>query len=230
MKKIIKFTIFILIFCLVVGIAYNLFFKVDKSKLAYSSISEIRYNYFTGKDDLSHVNLSSGYRENPYVLDGVSEELVPFGVVVFRTTLLGISEPSYLLKVDETIFEGVMERNPLDGTYVCDTETFINADSVVSLEIKIEDKVYPFNLTNKSSEWKIDAEKAFNISIETLADCVDKLIKGSEFQGECYVKIVTDPNNMLDIYYWYINIVDREGKTVAVVIDSSSGEVLSINK
>lgn len=230
MKKIIKFVIFILLFCLIVGISYNLFFKVDKENLAYNSISEIRYNYFTGADDLSHVNLSSGYRENPYNLDGLHEEMVPFGVMVIRTTLLDISEPSYKLNVDDKIYEGVMERNPLDGTYVCDIETFINADSEIRAEITITDKTYSFEFTCQSKLWNIDAEKAFKIAIDRLGDSAYRLINGKEFQGECYVKIVADPNNMLDIYYWYVNIIDRNGKSMAVVIDSSTGEILSINQ
>lgn len=230
MKKIIKFVIFILLFCLVVGIAYNLFFKVDKQLLAYNSISEIRYNYFTGNDDLSYVNLSSGYRENPYVVDGIHQEMVPFGVLVFRTTLYNISEPSYTLKIDDVKFEGVMERNPLDGTYVCDVENFINAESKINVEIKIEDKVYNFELVCQSNTWNIDAENAFKIAINRLDKSVDRLMHGKEFQGESYVKIVTDPNNRLDIYYWYVSVIDRDGKTMAVVIDSHSGEVLSINQ
>ena len=93
-KKIIWYTLGIIIFCVIVGVVYSLFFMVEARELAKKSLSEVRQNFFIASDDLSNVSLSSGYREDPYAIDGVHNEMVPFGVIVFRTFLSNVSEPS----------------------------------------------------------------------------------------------------------------------------------------
>ena len=228
-KKFFWYIIGIVLFCIIVGVVYNLFFMVEAKKLAQNSVSEIRQNFFVAEDDLSNINISSGYRENPYSLDGVHNDVVPFGVVVFRTSLANIAEPSYNITIGESVYQGIFERNPYDNTFVADLETAIDDDSQIHATIYIEDDTYDFTLQNLSSGWEIDCYEAFDIGLEALDECVQSLKKGNSFGGECYIKVISDPNNMLDIFYWYVAIVDKEGNTHAVVVDSSSGKILSQN-
>lgn len=228
-KKIIWYTLGIIIFCVIVGVVYSLFFMVEARELAKKSLSEVRQNFFIASDDLSNVSLSSGYREDPYAIDGVHNEMVPFGVIVFRTSLSNVSEPSYTMTLNENTYDGIMERNPYDNTFVADIESLVPDDATVTLTVSIEDDTYTFNFTNISKDWLIDCDQAFELGLESLDEYVQSLKKGNKFMGECYVKVVSDPNNLLNIYYWYVAIVDTEGNSHAVVIDSTSGEVLSQN-
>ena len=226
-KRILWFVVGIIIFCGVIGLLYGMFFNVEAKELAKKNLSEVRYNFFVGSDDISNVSLSSGYRENPYAIDGVHNDMVAFGVVVFRTSLSNVSEPTYEMTVDDENYQGIMERNPYDNTFVADIEKLVGDDSSVTFKVSIEDDVYTFTLTNISKDWAVGHTEAFEIGIDALNDYIQTLRKGNTFKGECYVKIVTDPNNILQIYYWYVAVVDTAGNTHAVVIDSSNGKVLS---
>lgn len=226
-KKFLWFVVGVIIFCIAVGLVYSLFFMTEAKDLAKKSLSEVRQNFFIANDNLSNLSLSSGYREDPYAIDGQHKDVVPFGVVVFRTSLSNVSEPSFVLNIGDEVFEGVMERNPYDNTFVTDIENLVPDDSVVKMSIFIEDDTYNFDFKNISKEWNIDYSQAFEIGLDTLTDYIQSLKKGNVFNGECYVKVVSDPNNLLNIYYWYVAIVDNQGNSHAVVIDVTSGDVLS---
>lgn len=226
-KRITKYVIGMLLICTGVLLVYVLCFNVNPISLATENISEIRQHYFVGNDDLNHVCVSTGTRENPYLLDGIHNEMTDFGIVVLKTTLLGITEPSCTLTLNGTDYTGVMERNPYDNTYVMDIGQFIPSDATLLVKIQIQSTEYTYTPTIISNEWEITAEKAMEIGFDNLEQVIKNLISGRQFLGECYVKIVSDPSNQLGMYYWYVSVMDRQGNSHAVVIDSTNGEILS---
>jgi len=228
-RRITKYVVGMLLVCIGVLLVYLLCFNANPILLATQNISELRQNYFVDSDDLNNVCVSTGTREDPYLLDGIHNEMIDFGIIVLKTSLLGISEPYCTLTINEVDYTGVMERNPYDNTYVMDVGQFIPSDAVLSVKIQVQDTEYSFTPTIISEDWEIDATKATEIGFANLEQVIKNLVSGTQFLGECYVKIVSDPSNQLEMFYWYVSVLDRQGNTHAVVIDSSSGTILSCN-
>lgn len=228
-RKITKFLIYIIIFGLIVFGVYYVFFQADPMKLVYNNISECRQNYFTARDDLNQIVVSSGYREDPYILDGVHTQNVEFGIVVLKTSLLDITAPSCILQVAETDYSGTMEKNPYDNTYVFDIGKYLDADTVMTITIQIEGTEYNFEPTNISKDWQTGYLQAQEIGFAELESYIIASTSGKNFNAECYVKIVNNPNDISGLYYWYVSIIDTSGTTHSVIIDTSNGEVLNSN-
>ena len=70
-----------LIMCMIafVGCGSN-----GKAKTNFNNhLIEIRNNLFVAEDDMYYATICTGKREQDYALDGVVNQLVPFGIVTF---------------------------------------------------------------------------------------------------------------------------------------------------
>lgn len=228
-RRIAKFLIYLIILALTLFGIYYVFFQAEPMELAYNNISECRQNYFTAQDELNKIVVSSGYREDPYIIDGIHTQNVEFGIVVLKTSLLNITAPSCILQVSGTDYSGAMEKNPYDNTYVFDIGKYLDANSVMTITIQIEGTEYNFEPTNISKDWQTGYLQAQEIGFNQLESYIVANASGKNFNAECYIKIVNDPSNISGLYYWYVSIVDTSGTTHSVIIDTSNGEILNSN-
>ncbi|MBQ8749501.1 MAG: hypothetical protein IJZ29_03425 [Clostridia bacterium] len=227
-KRILFFVLGIILFCVLVVTLYEVFFKVEPMKLAKTNVSEKGDCFFVDNtNDNVNLKVSSGTRENPYNLDGVHNEMKSFTLLIFKTTINNISEPSFVATIDGTEYQGVLELNPCDGTYVSDLQILLNNNSNISVVIYVNDMEFTFNPTNLNSNWGLDFDEALDIGLNNMKDIIEKLIENGKFNGECYVKVISDPSGVLDIYYYYIGIVDISGNIYSTVLDTTDGKILN---
>ncbi|MGN1227279.1 MAG: hypothetical protein ACI4TX_01405 [Christensenellales bacterium] len=227
-KKILFYCIGMVIFCALVVVLYEAFFKVDPIKLAKANVSEKGNCFFVDStNDNVNLKVSSGTRENPYNLDGVHNEMKPFTLLIFKTTLNNISEPSYIATIDGVEYQGVLELNPCDNTYVTDLGVETKNNALISVTVYVNDMEFTFNPSNINLTWGLDFNEALNIGLNNMKGIIEGLIENRAFNGECYVKVISDPSGVLNIYYYYIGIVDISGNIYSVVLDTVDGKVLS---
>ena len=227
-KKICIYTIVMVLFSILVMVIYGAFFKIDPIKLAKANASEKGNCYFVDTtNENATIKVSSGTRENPYSLDGIHNDTKPFTLVIFKTTLNGITEPSYVATIDNTKYEGVLELNPIDNTYVCDLGVQTYNTSKIDITIKVNEYEFTFAPTNLSATFGITFEEALDLGLKEMYGVVSNLTEGNKFNGETYVKIISDPASNLNMYYYYVAVVDNAGNIYSVVLDTASGKKLS---
>lgn len=227
-KKILWFTLGMVVFCALIILCYELFFKVEPMKLAKNNVSENGVSFFVDStNDNVNLKVSSGTRENPYNLDGVHNEMKPFTLLIFKTTLNGISDPSFTAQINGTEYQGVLELNPCDGTFVTDLGILLDNNAEINVTINVNDMEFTFTPTNLNSKWGLSFEEALDIGLENMKGIIEGLIENGKFNGECYVKVISDPSGVLNIYYYYIGIVDVSGNIYSIVLDTADGKILS---
>lgn len=227
-KKILWFALGMVVFCALIILCYQLFFKVEPLKLAKENVSEKGVSFFVDSTaDNANLKVSSGMRENPYNLDGVHNEMKPFTLLIFKTSLNGISDPTFVAKINGVEYQGVLELNPCDGTFVTDLGVLIGNDSTIEVAVSVNDLVFNFTPTNLNSAWGLDFDEALDVGLENMKGIIESLVENGKFNGECYVKVISDPSGMLNIYYYYIGIVDVSGNIYSIVLDTADGKVLS---
>lgn len=226
MKKILKVCMLILFSALtLVGCA-------GTNKLydfAKANIAEVRENMYVGESDNLKVSLISGLREKDYVVNGLATSVVEFGVLtfVFKTEVALPETVNYVLTVGTTRYDGILEQNPYDGSFVCDVKTIINSNEVISAKIIAGEFVESVEVTSVTSNWNVNATNALKLACVELKNELAGFIENDEFYAECYIKIINDPDVDKNNYFWYVNFVGRNEKTFAVVIDPVSNEIMA---
>lgn len=198
-------------------------------QFALNSLSEIRYNIFGGNTDAFGATLMTGERETPYILDGVPQELIEFGIITLHFKIPTSSfngNPSFRLTIDDTYYDGEFERNPFDNTYVADIKTKTYDDSNVYLLVEWDNLYETTKLEPRSITWELDWEAALEKALDN-TDIINKLIVDGVLQAEVHVQIIGDPQGVSDKYFWYVSIYGRNGSVVTVVIDPLTGQIVT---
>ena len=191
---------------------------------------EVRNNLFVAEDDTYYAIVCTGQREQDYALDGVVNELVPFGIVTLArldNEMLKLDEYPFTLVVNGENITGSLEKSPYDNTYSADIEQVIADDAEISLQLVVDGNNFSQTLSNISSSFGVSKDRAISIACDELKDSVKGLSKEKGNYSEAFVKILKDYSGESNRYYWYIGIISPEGKTSGVLIDSTSGDIIS---
>ena len=191
---------------------------------------EIRNNLFAGENETYYATICTGEREQDYALDGVVGDLVPFGIVTLArldNERLREDEYPFTLIVNGENVVGSLEKSPYDNTYSADIEQVIADDAEIELKVVIDGNNVSQTLTNVSSSFGVNKDQAITIACDELKDSVKELSKEKGNFSEAFIKILKDYSGESNRYYWYVGIISPEGKTSGVLIDATSGDIIS---
>ena len=226
MFKILGFGVFIIMLSVTfVACSGDRMYNLVRHKLA-----EVRQTLFYAIDEHMEVTFISGMRESEYAADGIATELVPFGIVTFKLigAQTGAGQARFEMLIGNDRFDGELELNPFDSTYMADIGTLVqgNAGPIVVRFLRgtFTDELV---MQSVSNGWKINHTEALRIAVRELRNELENFVTNGEFSGEGYVKIITDPANDFAVFYWYVSFVNRSGQTLAVIVDPMLGEVLA---
>lgn len=202
------------------------------SNFIESNIAEIREFIMTGKNQEVSANLMCGMRECDYILNGIATSLIEFGVITFEIENIDnydTTNATYILNVNSDRYTGVLEKNPFDNTLVADIKKIIDSNANVSAKIVIGDFSRIIELETINVDWKISSDNIIDILIKEHKDKLDTFISNKEFLAEVYIKIINDSDIYKDSYYWYVNILGKEGNSYNLIISPYTGQVLASN-
>lgn len=191
---------------------------------------ERRDNLFVADTPTYYASLCTGQREDPYSLDGTVNDLVDFGIVLFysfdRTKLTADSYP-FTLTVNDDQITGTLEYNSTDCTYSTDIERTVLDTDAIHLVVDLPLVDFDETLTCVSKDFAITQAKALEIATAEM-DAVLSDISKSSAPAEVMLKIMTDYSTTSSPkYYWYIALLSSDGTTAGVLIDSTTGEIIS---
>lgn len=191
---------------------------------------ESRETLYTASDELYTVTFSSGTREQGYSLDGVVNEMVPFGVLTITRTdgePLANDTYSYTLTMGENSFNGKMEQS--SGTiYYADLEAVPNDGDEITVTINFTGYTFSSPLENATSNFTVDRASAISIANEELQESVQNIMSDSNTKIEVVSKVLKDYSTSDTArYYWYIGVVSTNGETLGILIDATTGEIIS---
>ncbi|MDD4815933.1 MAG: hypothetical protein PHQ62_02185 [Clostridia bacterium] len=200
--------------------------KFDIQGEVLDNISDVRYNLFEAKTENLTATLMCGMRESPYAYDGVSNSKCEFGIITITYKVRPETEAiPYTLRVGSAVFEGNLEENPFDHTYMVDIEKIV--DNTASICLKLENFDSELQMACISSNWAVQYDNALTIAMQGVEDDLLQFFSSKKFLAECYLKIIFDQKSTTSPYFWYFGIIGENGTTVALIIDTETGEILT---
>ena len=76
--------------------------------------------------------------------------------------------------------------------------------------------------TSVKNENTISVDEALDFALKKEKDTVARMTRNGKFFGEFYVRLLRRNTN-----YYYVGIVDTDGKTISLLLNSETGEVLA---
>lgn len=199
--------------------------KIDKS------ISEIRLNLYEGRSDIFDVSIFIGKRENPYHVDGISENLTNYCLISVTPAeqLADGEELKFTLNGGAYNTSGILKEDKSTGKYRVDIGNYYAEVSEINITFTAGEITDTVIVKSRHTTDMLSWKDALNIARETLAESFNSALSGDEFCGEIFIRFVNNPLMGEDKYFWFIMLKDRNGKLSSVLIDSVSKEVVTKN-
>lgn len=200
------------------------------------NLSEIRINIFEATNDNISVNIITGQREEPYVLNGSAQGMNEYTVItIIPENPDNISTDityNYLLKTGKKDYSGSFTLHPFGNSYAAEISEKINTKSV---EIKITASKDDWNFNESIvmesilTENMISWEDALLIGMEALENSISSMYSKKNLKAEVYVKLLCDPLGKTTDHYWYVAFADGK-KVASALIDPISKEILALRE
>ena len=217
-----------LFFCVLIFSLYGCKSKETIEDMCFNEASEIRTNFYVDQVEDLVLTFSSGVREKDYNLDASHiDNNIEFGLLTLYSVskkYLDEQSSEFLIVVCGESINNKFEKNPFDGSLVCDICKEVDAKEF-EVEVKVNGEVYNFNLVDQSAFWNVDYYDAFNIACVNNKKILSSYVKNNKFEGEIYIKVSYNFSINLN-GEWYIKFL-MKNKTIHVLVDKNSGSIIS---
>ena len=193
----------------------------------YNNISEMVDFVVVGGDDNMSISLMCGRRELEYKSNGIATQLIPYGVLTLYGVGEDVKEVDYVLFVGTIKYQGDMQKNPYDSSWVADMKTVVDESENISVDILIDNAKVSYKLKSASKEWEVASKDLIDLLIDDYSDILKEFIKDGVFEGEVYIKLINEYEMYANHYYYYVSIVERNGGSFNILVSPTTKEVLA---
>ncbi len=183
-------------------------------------ISELRSDIFRAETDEFSVTLSCVSREYPYAADGVAcprSDVVEISLVPASA----VDEVSVYFKTETGEQGGEMSFRNAFADYFFSESVSAFPQSTVSMRVIWGGETREVTATSVRTEETLKPDEALEKAITAEKERIERMTNGA-FLGEFHVRLLRRDKN-----YYYVGIIDRDGETLSLLLDSISGEVLA---
>lgn len=184
-------------------------------------VSDLRCDLFCAQTESFEVTVTCMEREYPFASDGYVGTLSK----TVEVTLVETENSDAIYEVyflEDVPRGGEMSFRSVTGDryYSRGVETF--PEGVLSLRIVRDGKSEDIALTSVKNQKTLSPASALESALLSEKETVKKLSSGGDFSGELHVRLLRRDKN-----YYYVGIVDRNKRTVCMLLDAESGKVLA---
>ena len=230
-----KSKIMIKVLCVTIAIALSgvLFASCQKKANAeiIKNISELSTNVYTAKTEKAAIILTTGERETPYTVDGVSSARSPYTIITVRP--LEMTDDAvpfdYVIKAGKNEYRGKLNLHPFGISYTDTINKKTEGEVSVTLTSggqTFEEIALDSQFTDKMMDW----QDALNKGIGSVKKEVDSLYSDNKLMGEVYVRFTNDSASESGEYFWYVAVVGNNGKTYGALVNPLSGDIIATKK
>ena len=202
-------------------------FSCSKKEDLTKNVSYVRQIEYRAEAEGYKVRAFYGYKETPFISDGVSKTKV-YGLT-FRLIGLDLTDVKYTVSL-------IHNQNTLQTVFKLDQVNHCLSAFIEIEDFNLDSFEATFSSGNLSQKLVLNNVVpkdtiSYNKALEYLAENQHSLLdtyrnEQGEFNGEIHVRIVIRDNKG----YWYVGLIGKDGITKALLVDGKTGEVLAVRK
>ena len=202
---------------LLLGLA-PLFTACHKAPDYFHYVSELRSDLFVASEEEFSLTVACISREYPYLNDGVKANLSN----VVEITLEGEADEYSVYILGEEHIGGDMSFRNTRGDFYYSQGVKSFPEGSVSLRVEWEDTSREIVATSVKTEDTLSPKEALGAALKGEQATLERMSADGQFRGEFCVRLLRRDKN-----YYYVGIVDTNGKLISLLLDSESGQVLA---
>lgn len=202
--------------------------KKNKDVDLCSNISYAETNKYIGVADEFRVTVTAGIKEKLFIADGLAQnvgEFAQISVTPLKTSLIK-QNYTFTLLGESCELSGSLTRDVVTHNFVADVELGECKNKLTSIKIKYGDAEITIPLTDKLLD-KITYQQALDIAKGELKEQIEGNVTDGKLNREITVKLIRDKRNPESPYYWYVSFIAADNGYWAVLLDPTTGEVVT---
>lgn len=184
------------------------------------SISDYRFAALRVADDRYTLDVISGVRETPYVLDGVSAtDKTDYTVFTLKPRgdyASGAETVSLVATIGGTRYDLLLAAHPFKGTFSAEVGAALGESECAELAMSLNGEDVAATACAPDA---ISGEYALTIALDAAADS----LKGRK-EYEIYLRLTENTITAAGGWYWYASFADAD-ESVSVLMNASDGEI-----
>ncbi len=181
-------------------------------------ISEVKSDIFCAETEEFTLTAACVSREYPYCADGIACPMS--NVIEISLVPAERQNTEYFVYIGE--IGGEMSVRNAQGDYFYSESIDVFPEGSVSVIVEWGEERREIAITSVKNEKTISVGDALSYAVEAEKETISRMTKGGVFLGEFHIRLLRRDKN-----YYYVGIVDRDGETVSLLLDSESGSVLA---
>jgi len=200
----------------------------DDSNVAADNISYIQTALYTGQSLNFTISIAKGRSEQLFIADGKAGELKEFNTLLVTPLNIDLLNNTYTYRLvgANGELEGALAKDSFGVSYTAELSDIASLGALTSIKIiavSIEDDIC---LVDRLADM-LDAMEALNLARKSLEEQIVGETADSRVDREIYIKFINDAKNPTSPYYWYVAYIASPTDYWTVLIDPSTGEIVS---
>lgn len=192
--------------------------------LVTENMSEWTKVYYYGENEDCYVSLTSGQREQTYLLNGKSEDKTDFALLsISLNKKTDLSLLKVIIKIDGQECEKELENNPLNNLFMTDLEMSLTGQE--QIEIVYNQK--SLTLSALSNSFAVNDVKAIEIACQNFEEQIKKKKSFNNLNAEMYLRILDKNANNFDGIFWCFTVLNVDNESWSIVISTQDGSILA---
>ena len=218
-----KFAKKLLVIAIIVFIALMSFACKTSMQKRATAISEFRDEVLVGKKENVDATLISGYREEPFNVDGTSNAVKKDFAVLSVECVTAQSELEYCMQSSNATFKGTLVKHPLKNSYSVELDERITGSA--TLQVSLGDNVVEIMLNSVRTSDMITPDVALDIAESELKKEIKQMNIDGDFSAEIFIRLLKNPINSEGGYFWYVAYAEDKYVVKAVLIHPITREI-----
>ncbi len=199
-----------------------LFASGCKDEVAYYDyVSELRSNILVAKTEEYSLRVYAVSKESPYATDGVARERSS-RLEAYLTAPSGADDYAISFTVLGNDYGGDMSYDNVKREYFYSCTLDIAEVKELDCTFSFGEKTLTLTACSVVDEDTISPRAALDIVCNERPELFQALTDEYGFAGEIYLRLLYE-----DSPYYYIGVIDREGKTQAFLLNAKTGKILA---
>lgn len=186
-------------------------------------LSQIRTVSYYAQGENYTVTVYGEERENPFISDGYVGTLKKIITVKLDDYKKSLDNASVIVSYGKTEISGKFDYSPLSGKYLTEIEVDSLPDSEeISVTVKNQGEETPLTLKKFSNNGVIGYKSALDCVSKSQRNEIRQMLSNNS-TVEVRLRLITEGERG----YYYVSITDKNSKTIAYLVDGSSGNILA---
>jgi len=187
----------------------------------FDSVSELRSNILVAAQNNLSLCVFAVEKETPYAADGIKRETSP-RTEIYLTAPTGADSYNVFFNFGGKEYGGDMSFDNVKLEYFYSCTLDVSAASEIGFTIEFDGSTVEMTAKSVRTEETLPPREILNKVRASESELFKSMTDKNGFAGEIYLRLIYE-----DAPYYYVGVIDRDGKINAFLTDCKDGKILA---